>query len=703
MLHLFGSQVKGIHVTHIAQELQRIVSLHQQAAKVGHRAVVVLKGPTEWATEIVRAYYDSVLESRAVDAIAVAWNALSFDRYVMFKQARTLLGSECQFLAISLDQPFDANGFNSAIGCLAGNGLLVLSIQDEPSSNSMSWLCAALDRLPTICFDKNRTSSVCSEAQDLFPEMHYSRYQCDTSEQERIVPALDKVVTGHRKRPLVLTADRGRGKSSGIGLALAKLLRKQRCRVVVTAPSRAAVEPLFQFAAESLGISASATLEYHDSSIRFIAPDELIETQPAADLVVVDEASALPLPILTAIAEHYHRLVYSSTIHGYEGCGRGFTLKFMQWLDNHRKGWQQLHLDNPMRWAPFDPLETWLNQTFLLSAEADTIESVNKHDLCFSTIDKAQLLNNSSLLSSCVGLLVNAHYQTSPNDIFTLLDDDAISLNVATIRDNVVGVLLTVDEGGVGHDVVADVQAGQRRPKGHLVAANLANHLGEQLALSLPSCRVMRIAVHPSWQKHGVGQYLLEQLIDRRKCEVDFISTSFGVTQDLVCFWEHCGFRFIKMGVSKDNSSGTYSGIWLYSLKPMKWITQALCISRSQLVVQLSRETRTLDSELALILLSSFDPLQIPNSDVHMMTLFGQGGNSMASVRSSVIEGLRSDPSALQTIELRTLLIDVFIKNMSTEQLVKHYPVTGIRQIEQRLRDTVSEWMNLHCKLTLDS
>jgi tRNA(Met) C34 N-acetyltransferase TmcA len=157
------------------------------------------------------------------------------------------------------------------------------------------------------------------------------------------------------------------------------------------------------------------------------------------------------------------------------------------------------------------------------------------------------------------------------------------------------------------------------------------------------------------------------------------------------------------MGVSKDNSSGTYSGIWLYSLKPMKWITQALFVSRSQLLAQLSHETKALDSELALILLRSFDSLQIPNNDVHMMKLFGQGGNSIASVRSSVLEGLRSDPSALQTIELRTLLIDVFIKNMGTEQLVKRYPVTGIRQIEQRLRETVSEWMNLHCKLTLDS
>ncbi|MBM7034937.1 GNAT family N-acetyltransferase [Vibrio ulleungensis] len=690
-------------MTLIAQELQRIVSLHQQAANIGHRAVVVLKGPTEWATEIVRTYYDSILDSRTVDAIAVAWEPLPFRRHVMFKQARTLLGSECQFLAISLDQPFDANGFNAAIGCLAGNGLLVLSIQDEPSSHSMKWLSAALDRLPTIFFDENRTSPVCASAQDLFSEIHYSRYQCDTTEQEHIVPALGKVVTGHRKRPLVVTADRGRGKSSGIGLALAKLLQKQRCQVIVTAPRRAAVEPLFQYAAENLGISASAKLEYQGSSIRFIAPDELIETQPFADLVIVDEASALPLPILTTIAEHYHRLVFSSTIHGYEGCGRGFSLKFMQWLDNHRKGWQQLHLENPMRWAPRDPLEYWLNQTFLLSAEPDTIESVNKLELCYNTIDKPELLNNSSLLSSCVGLLVNAHYQTSPNDIFTLLDDDAISLNVATIRDSVVGVLLTVDEGGVSQDVVADVQAGQRRPKGHLVAANLANHLGEQLALSLPSCRVMRIAVHPSWQKHGVGQYLLEQLIDRKKSEVEFISTSFGVTQDLVCFWEHCGFRFVKMGVSKDNSSGTYSGIWLYSLKPMEWITQALSVSRSQLLDQLSHETKALDSELALILLSSFDTLQIPNNDVHMMKLFGQGGNSIASVRSSVMEGLRSDPSALQTIELRTLLIDVFIKNVSTEQLVKRYPVTGSRQIEQRLRDTVSEWMNLHCKLTLDS
>ncbi|MEI8631520.1 hypothetical protein P4S72_04170 [Vibrio sp. PP-XX7] len=68
----------------------------------------------------------------------------------------------------------------------------------------------------------------------------------------------------------------------------------------------------------------------------FIPPDMLLTSRCEADLMLVDEASSIPVPMLQQLGERYNRIVFSTTIHGYEGCGRGFILKFMEWLRAYR-------------------------------------------------------------------------------------------------------------------------------------------------------------------------------------------------------------------------------------------------------------------------------------------------------------------------------------------------------------------------------
>ncbi|MEI8631519.1 hypothetical protein P4S72_04165 [Vibrio sp. PP-XX7] len=60
------------------------------------------------------------------------------------------------------------------------------------------------------------------------------RYQ----QQEHVIQSIIHVVEGHRKRPLVMIADRGRGKSSALGIAAAMLMqRRPTFTIMVTAPS----------------------------------------------------------------------------------------------------------------------------------------------------------------------------------------------------------------------------------------------------------------------------------------------------------------------------------------------------------------------------------------------------------------------------------------------------------------------------------
>lgn len=56
----------------------------------------------------------------------------------------------------------------------------------------------------------------------------------------------------------------------------------------------------------------------------------------AADLLVIDEAAAIPLPLVRAMIGPY-LIFLSSTINGYEGTGRSLSLKLLQQLAKDSK------------------------------------------------------------------------------------------------------------------------------------------------------------------------------------------------------------------------------------------------------------------------------------------------------------------------------------------------------------------------------
>ncbi|MFP3345534.1 tRNA(Met) cytidine acetyltransferase, partial [Halomonas sp. SIMBA_159] len=80
----------------------------------------------------------------------------------------------------------------------------------------------------------------------------------------------------------------------------------------------------------------------------------------------VDEAAAIPAPMLQKMLSSYSRVVFASTIHGYEGTGRGFAIKFTSVLDAMTPQWRACSMTSPIRWAAGDPLERWLFETLLL-------------------------------------------------------------------------------------------------------------------------------------------------------------------------------------------------------------------------------------------------------------------------------------------------------------------------------------------------
>lgn len=106
-----------------------------------------------------------------------------------------------------------------------------------------------------------------------------------------------------------VTAARGRGKSALAGQLISRIAGS----AIVTAPAKAATDVLAQFAGEKF---------------RFIAPDALLASDEQADWLVVDEAAAIPAPLLHQLVSRFPRTLLTTTVQGYEGTGRGFLLKF---------------------------------------------------------------------------------------------------------------------------------------------------------------------------------------------------------------------------------------------------------------------------------------------------------------------------------------------------------------------------------------
>ncbi len=562
--------------------------------------------------------------------------------YYDIKQGQKLLGREVKLLIFDVAAGFDANSFTAANGALVGGGLLIfLNLNALADTASSDWLKHHLAQWPIIDNLLQPPTDIQFAITTISPAANNWLHGM-TLDQHAAVKAIEKVATGHRKRPLVINANRGRGKSSALGIAAAQLLASKQRHIVVTAPNIKSVAAIFFHANDKLcgyEVEVLDSSQYqitlsNGSQLTFIAADELLRHRPECDLLLVDEAAALPIKMLIALCQYYHRMVFSSTIHGYEGCGRGFTLKFTQWLLSHRPGWQQLEMTQAIRWSDGDPLETWLFNCFLLSPQSHDITELKLSELQLKHVPNSELLLQPDLLAEVFALLVIAHYQTTPNDLWQLLDDPDVALYIMQHANRVVACALVNLEGGLSAQMVAEVQQGNRRPRGHLAALNLVNHLALDKAGLQRSARIMRIAVHPSVQRQSVGQLAVQSLLERLQANVDFVSTSFGATDELLKFWQRQDFSLVRLGSSRDQASGCYSVIMVKALSfdAQAWIVDAKQQFKHDLVWGLPSLFIELETELLRQMLApqiaTVEQAMMPN----LLHNYALGGNCFESV-----------------------------------------------------------------------
>ncbi|SFR81069.1 tRNA(Met)-cytidine N(4)-acetyltransferase [Marinobacter daqiaonensis] len=379
-----------------------------------------------------------------------------------------------------------------------------------------------------------------------------------TDDQARAVSAITGAGLGRRRRPLVITADRGRGKSAALGIAAARLLKGGRRRIAVVSGRRDSVTTLFRHAAEEAGVpdAGENTLWVAgDACLSWYPVDDMLDRHPEAELVIVDEAAAIPAALLRQVLLGWPRVVFATTVHGYEGSGRGFNLRFREVLARETPQWQAITLEQPIRWSSSDPLEPLVNRLFLLDAEAP-----GGREEGAVTLDLWHPADASEdELSQAFGLLVDAHYRTTPGDLRQWLDDpDGVSV-VAKCQGRIVGVLWATTEGGLSPGLAEKVSLGQRRLRGHLLPQSLANHGGLPAAATLRLLRVVRIAVSEAHRRSGIGHELLAMVCQKaRSLALDAVGTSYGGAPDLLAFWRSAGFAVVRLGIRHEASSGEY-------------------------------------------------------------------------------------------------------------------------------------------------
>lgn len=635
-------------------------------------------------------------------------------------KARHWLGRELDLLVYDAWDGFDPDAFAALTGSLRGDGLLLWLIPEldawpayaDPYLERVTSFPHRLQdqgqrflgRLARLLETEPSLQRVEPQALALFhpPEAAPPAQTpfTPTPDQQQAIDALLRTATGRAHRPLVLSADRGRGKSSALGMAAARLLQQGPRRILVTAPRLEMVEALFQQARGELPGCQwhGPLLTSGQGELRFLPPDVLLRQAPVADLLLVDEAAALPGPLLERLLGAYGRIAFATTLHGYEGSGRGFVLRFTASLDRLTPGWRGLRLHTPIRWGLDDPLEGFLYRALLLDAEAPAFphpaSTADEGDGC-EAVARDRLATDEPLLRQLFGLLLGAHYQTRPSDLRRLLDDPDLEIWLLRRHGALAAACLTLSEGGFDDELAQRIQMGERRPRGHLLAQGLTAHAGFTEAAGMRYRRVLRIAVHPELRRQGLGRYLLVRVAEAARGEgCDFIGSSFGATPKLLSFWYASGLRPLRIGMRRDAASGQHSVILLRALSPGGEHLSRCMQERfgAQLPYLLADPLRQLEPEIARLLFHPDQPRTPLNPlDQSDLWAFSQGrrdyaGARLALWRLTCLGAVQGQPDRW----LIPLILKV-LQGRTWSETALQLGLPGRKAVEQQLRACVAQ------------
>ncbi|BAT73322.1 hypothetical protein VIGAN_01079500 [Vigna angularis var. angularis] len=421
-----------------------------------------------------------------------------------------------------------------------------------------------------------------------FPVGPLIRKCCTMDQGKAVVTFLDAILDKTLRSTVALLAARGRGKSAALGLSIAGAVAVGYSNIFVTAPSPENLKTLFDFVCKGFDaldykehidfdVVKSVNPEFkkatvriniykhHRQTIQYILPNEH-EKLSQVELLVVDEAAAIPLPVVKSLLGPY--LVFlSSTVNGYEGTGRSLSLKLLQQLEERShvsakstkdtgRLFKKIELSESIRYASGDPIESWLNNllcldvsnaipnlsrldqsTFHISFESETIFSISIY--CFSLENRLPppsecdlyYVNRDTLFSyhrdselflqRMMALYVASHYKNSPNDLQLMADAPAHHLFVLLgpvdeSKNQLPDILCVIQvslEGQISRKSAIQSLSDGHQPFGDQIPWKFCEQFRDTVFPSLSGARIVRIATHPSAMRLGYGSQAVELLV----------------------------------------------------------------------------------------------------------------------------------------------------------------------------------------------
>lgn len=540
-----------------------------------HRHVFIFAGDEDWQKTVL----NEILLTHENDTLWLGENAPETILSISLKKAQSWLGREKRIVVFDATEYFDPDSFAAISGIVVGGGLFILLM--PPEEQWKTKYSSAFEQRLIRSIKSSVMFNIIKQADKKIPDIvcvenRVKKQDCEapylTFEQQHAVEHIEKEVHHPNKFPVVLISDRGRGKSAALGIVAARLMKTGIKKIAITAPRLRVTDVVFKHIEQLLPNAEikRGQIILNDSVIQFYAPDLIQQDNVEADLLLVDEAAAIPVPLLTSFLNKFPQCVFSTTVHGYEGTGRGFSVRFTKILNEQKPGWKKIQMKTPIRWAEGDHLEKWIFSLLCLDAKIADKSEIGKIDISkldINTVHKSQLIDDELLLNEIFSLLILAHYRTQPSDLQRLLDDKNISLFIVKYKQHIVAIALVNHEGEFSKELSTAVYRGERRPSGHLLAQALTYHCGVEHAATLQYARVMRIAVHPDFQGQGIGTKFLDYIQSEEvKLGFDAIGTSFGMTSQLLKFWGKADFNVIRIGFTREQSSGEHAAMMMKSL-----------------------------------------------------------------------------------------------------------------------------------------
>jgi tRNA(Met) cytidine acetyltransferase len=631
--------------------------LHSAARRANQRRLLVLAGARDAGVDAAFDALDGAGVPADETAFVTASEGYRFER-VHPDHAGRLLGTTRTAVVCDAHESFSPNVLGRVVGAVDGGGLLVLlappldAWSDRPGRFEESLAVppfetadvggrfrrrlvesfrqhpgvAVVDVDGGVVEDDGdgdapppagrESPTVPPEDRRVFPAAAYEA--CLTGDQSRALRTLERL--RDPGTAVVVEADRGRGKSSAAGLAAACLAAEGR-DVLVTAPGYRNAEEVFVRATallDDLNRLAVADDEAHvvrastpdgvgeadAGRVRFLDPPDAASLPDDPDVVLVDEAAALPVRVLSSFLDA-PAVGFFTTVHGYEGAGRGFSVRFRDRLDESDLTVVDERLDDPIRYARGDPVETWAFRALLLDARPPVdplVADATPESVVYRAVSPDELLADEHLLREAFGLLVLAHYRTEPDDLARLLDAPNLELRALTHEGHVVSVALLAREGGLDAETRRQMYDGGR-VRGNMLPDVFTSQLRDESAGVPVGYRVMRIATHAAVRSRGLGSRLLgavrEEFGGRRDAEradadgragaeadaderagaeadaderaeadVDYLGVGYGATPELLSFWADNGYATVHISTTRNETSGEYSALMLRSLSP---------------------------------------------------------------------------------------------------------------------------------------